>query len=61
MIITLRGGVPLHSIRHQIWQKEANANRLNLFDLSLNARREGGGLQKDRVTSRKTSERRSEI
>lgn len=59
MIITLRGRVPLHSIRHQIWQKEANANRLDLFDLSLNAKI-GGGLQKYRIFPLQTSGRRSE-
>lgn len=56
-----RGGVPSLFNRYQIWQKEANANRVNLFSLSLDANKERGGLQKDRIFPLQTLERGFEV
>ena len=41
-----RGGVPSLFNRYQIWQKEANANRVNLFSLSLDANKRGGATER---------------
>ena len=51
------GGTPLTQST-QIWQKEANANRLSLSSLSFDAIA-GGGTQ-NRIPSRKTLTRGSE-
>lgn len=57
MVKILGGGAPTQNYRAQIWQKEANANRLSLSSLSFDAI--AGGTQ-NRRPSRKTLTRGSE-